>query len=196
MINKEGLSAFTLQVIVVPSSYPKFSYCFLEQYFLLDESFNLNTQKIVNFRVNQGFKVFLYNLECKTLYHSSSSLNAFCADLGIHSSSYRKCTSSGIPYLGLFIISNTSKLDAVPTNLTESEVCELLAKSRKEKLDQHAINLGKAIQVFDKDTNERKTYPSIFKVASKFGITRTTVRSYITKGKAYKNRYYFKFSGE
>jgi hypothetical protein len=51
--------------------------------------------------------------------------------------------------------------------------------------------MGKVIEVFDKDTNETKTYPSIYKIASRFGITRTTVRSYITKGKAYKNRYYF-----
>jgi hypothetical protein len=138
LINKEGLDAFTLEVIVVPSSYPEYSYCFLEQYFLLDKSYNLNTQKIVNFRVNQGFKIFLYDLECKILYHSSSSLNAFCADLGIHSSSYRKCISNGVPYLDLFVISNISIPDALPANLTESELCDLLIKSRKGKLDHHA----------------------------------------------------------
>lgn len=194
LINKEGLDAFSLQVIVVPSSYPKYSYCFLEQYFLLDKSFNLNTQRIVNFRVNQGLKVFLYDLDCKTLYHSSNSLNAFCADLGIHSSSYRKCISSGVPYLDLFVISNTLIEDAVPANLTESEVCELLAKRRKENLDKQTVDLGKVIEVFDKDTHEIKTYPSIYKVAYRLGTTRTTIRSYITSGKAYKNRYYLKFS--
>ena len=50
--------------------------------------------------------------------------------------------------------------DAIPANLTESEVCELLAKRRKENLDQKSIDLGKVVEVFDKDTNERKTYPS------------------------------------
>ena len=194
LINKEGFGAFSLQIIVVPSSYPKYSYCFLEQYFLLDKSFNLNTQRIVNFRVNQGFKVFLYDLDCKTLYHSSNSLNAFCADLGVHSSSYRKCISSGVPYLNLFVISNTLIPDAIPANLTESEVCELLAKRRKENLDQKSIDLGKVVEVFDKDTNEIKTYPSLYKVAYRLGTTRTTVRSYITSGKAYKKRYYLKFS--
>lgn len=79
LVNQEGLSAFNLQVIVVSSTYPKYSHCFLEQYFLLDKSFNLNTQRIVNFRVNQGLK-FLYDLDCKTLYHSSNSLKAFSAD--------------------------------------------------------------------------------------------------------------------
>lgn len=42
------------------------------------------------------------------------------------------------------------------------------------------------MEVFYKDTNETKTYPSIYKVASRFGITRTMVRSYITNGKDYK----------
>lgn len=131
LIDKEGLGAFSLQVIVVPSSYPKFSHCFLEQYYLLDKSFNLNTHKIVNFRVNQGFKVFLYDLDCKILYYSSISLNAFCADLGIHSSSYRKCVSKtdGTPYLNSFIISNNLIADALPSNLTESEVRELLVEA-------------------------------------------------------------------
>ena len=49
------------------------------------------------------------------------------------------------------------------------------------------------MEVFDKDTNERKTYASILKVAYRFGIGRTTVRSYITSGKSYKDRYYFKY---
>jgi GIY-YIG catalytic domain len=194
LINEKGLDVFSLQVIVVPYSYPKYSYNFLEQYFLLDKSFDLNTQRIVNFRVNQGFKVFLYDLDCKTLYHSSNSLNAFCADLGIHSSSYRKCISSGVPYLGLFVISNTLIEDAVSSNLTESEVCELLAKRRKENLDKQTVDLGKVIEVFDKDKNERKTYLSIYKVAYRLGTTRTTIRSYITNGKAYKNRYCLNFS--
>ena len=53
LIEKEELKAFTLQVTVLPSSYPKFSHCFLEQYYLLNKEFNLNSHKIVNFRVNK-----------------------------------------------------------------------------------------------------------------------------------------------
>ena len=60
--------------------------------------------------------MFLYDEDYKTLYHSSNSLNAFCADLGIHNSSYRKCISSGLPYLDLFVISNTLIEDVVPAN--------------------------------------------------------------------------------
>lgn len=194
LIHKEGIEAFSLQVIVVPSSYPKYSYCFLEQYFLLDQSFNLNTQRVVNFRVNQGLKVFLYDKECKILYHSSNSLNAFCADLSIHSSSYRKCISTGVPYLNLFVISNTLIEDAVPANLTESEVFELLAKSKKESLNKRSLDLGKEIVVFDKETNETNTYSSVYKVAARLGTTRATIRNNISSGKAFKNRYHLSFA--
>jgi len=73
----------------------------------------------------------------------------------------------------------------------------LLAKRRKENLGKQTVDLGKAIEVFDKNTGacvKRKTYPSIQKVACRLGTTRTTIRSYITNGKAYKNRYYLNFS--
>lgn len=56
----------------------------MEQYYLLHESFNLNTQIIVNFRVNQGNPIYLYDLKGNTLYYSSKSLNQIQGDLGIH----------------------------------------------------------------------------------------------------------------
>ncbi len=59
LMQKDGFSAFTLEIFVMP---PKFSseyyYCFLEQYFLLDKKFNLNTHRIVNFSTGQGIKIF------------------------------------------------------------------------------------------------------------------------------------------
>lgn len=44
---------------------------------------------MVNFRVNQGLKIYIYSLDGNTLYYASNSLNAFCADLSRHSSSYK-----------------------------------------------------------------------------------------------------------
>jgi len=61
----------------MPSEFSSdYYFLFLEQYFLLHESFNLNTQRIVNFRVNQGNRIYLYDLKGKTfLYYSSKSLS-------------------------------------------------------------------------------------------------------------------------
>jgi hypothetical protein len=196
LIKKEGFEAFTLEIIVISSIYPKYSHCFLEQFYLLDKKFNLNTQKIVNFRVNQGYKIYLYDLDYKTLFYTSNSLNEFCADLGIHNSSYKKCIAKDSSFLNFFRISKFLKTEAVPANLSYSEVRELIIKYRKESLDKLHLSYGKIIEVFDKETNDTMTFTSIIKTSYRFGTSRTTIRNYITSGKFYKNRYHFKFSNK
>jgi hypothetical protein len=60
----------------------------LEQYHLLNKRFNLNTQRVVNFRavvwvpytqskggVNQGTDIYLYDIERKIFFYASKSLN-------------------------------------------------------------------------------------------------------------------------
>lgn len=193
LIEKEELKAFTLQVTVIPSSYPKFSHCFLEQYYLLNKEFNLNSHKIVNFRVNQGFKIYLYDKDCKILYYSSNSLNAFCADLGIHHSSYKKHIANNSAYLDYFTISNHLVEKAIPADLTELQLRELIDERRKMSLNKLHLSYGKSIEVLDSDTNTTKIYESSYKVATRFGFSRSSLRNYIANGKAYKNRYIFKY---
>lgn len=194
MLEKEELKAFTLDVTVIPSSYPKYSHCFLEQYYLLNKKFNLNTHKIVNFRVNQGFNIYLYDKDCKILYYSSNSLNAFCADLGIHHSSYKKHIANNSLYLDYFIISNNLIAEAAPAGLTELGLRELIDERRKISLNKLHLSYGKYIEVLDSDTNTRKIYESSYKVATRFGFSRSSLRNYIASGKVYKNRYIFKYA--
>lgn len=57
LIKKEGMQVFELEIIVIPPSLMKvdsYSFLFLEQYYLMHESFTLNTHRIVNFRVKQA----------------------------------------------------------------------------------------------------------------------------------------------
>jgi len=194
LIKKEGFEAFTLEIIVIPSSYPKYSHCFLEQYYLLSKEFNLNKHKIVNFRINQGYKIYLYDLNYKTLYYRSNSLNEFCRDLGIHYSSYKKCIANDSPYLNFFKISKSLITEAIPINLSYFKLRELIIKCRKESLNKLHLSYGKVIEVFDKEINNTMTFTSIIKASYRFGISRTTIKNYITSGKLYKNRYHFKFS--
>jgi hypothetical protein len=193
MIEKENLKAYTLEVTVIPSSLSKYSHCFLEQYHLLGRGFNLNSHKIVNFRVNQGFKIYLYDKDCKILYYSSISLNAFCADLGIHHTSYKKYVNKNELYLGHFLISNNLLRDAVPTDLTELQVREFIQKQRINSLNKLHKSYGSLVEVFDIDKNTTTIIDSVSKAASKFGVSRSSIRSYISSGKPYKNRYIFKF---
>jgi len=163
---KEELKAFTLEVTVIPSSYPKYSHCFLEQFYLLNNKFNLNTHKIVNFRVNQGFNIYLYDKDCKILYYSSNSLNAFCADLGIHHSSYKKHIANNSLFLDHFIISNNLIPEATISDLTELELRELIDEPRKTSLNKVHLSYGKPVEVLDSDTNTTKIYDSSYKVVA------------------------------
>lgn len=193
MMEKEQLKAFTLEVTVIPSSYPKYSHCFLEQYHLLKEEFNLNTHKTVNFRVNQGFNIYMYDKECKILYYTSNSLNAFCADLGIHHSSYKKHIANNSPFLDYFILSSNLIPETTISELTELEVRELVDERRKLSLNKHHLSYGKVVEVIDSETNTTKVYDSNFKAAARFGFSRTSLRNYLASGKLYKNRYIFKY---
>ena len=194
MLEKEELKSFTLEVTVIPSSYSKYSHCFLEQYYLLNKNFNLNTHKIVNFRVNQGFNIYLYDKDCQILYYSSNSLNAFCADLGIHHSSYKKHIANNSLFLDHFFISNNLIPEATISDLTELELRELIDERRKTSLNKVHLSYGKPVEVLDSDTNTTKIYDSSYKVATRFGFSRSSLRNYIANGKPYKNRYIFKYT--
>ena len=92
----------------------------------------------------------MYDLEYKTLYYTNNSLNEFCADLGIHHSSYKKHISKDSLFFNFFIISNILKFEAVPANLSYFEIRELIKKCIKESLDKLHLSYGKVIEVFDK----------------------------------------------
>ena len=128
-IKSEGFDKFSLEVFVLPAT-PEFSsdydYLFLEQYYLLHRSFNLNTQRIVNFRVNQGNSIYLYNLKGETLYYSSKSLNQIQGDLGIHPNTCKSCLK-GNNYLNFFKITDTPIEGANRVNLSIAELSSLIS---------------------------------------------------------------------
>jgi hypothetical protein len=75
-LKKEGLKAFKLIIFKLDTN--NFSIqdaLILEQYFLLNKEFNLNTLRVVNAGSLKGDAVFVYDLTCKTLfYHAKSKI--------------------------------------------------------------------------------------------------------------------------
>jgi NUMOD1 domain. len=136
----------------------------------------------------------LYDLDYKILYYISNSLNELCTDLGIHYYSYKKGIINDSPILNFFRVSKILRTEAIPTNLSCLELRYLIIKRKKESLDKLYLSYGKVVEVFDKETKDIMTFTSINKASCKFGVSRTTIRNYITSDKLYKNRYYFKFS--
>ncbi|WP_431998963.1 GIY-YIG nuclease family protein [Streptomyces fungicidicus] len=128
LIKKEGFSAFNLEEFVMPEELSSdYNFLFLEQYHLLDSNFNLNTQRVVNFRVNQVNTVYLYDIEGKILYYTATSLNGLKANLGIHHSTVTNCIKNRSLYLDSFIITDQLKPDAKKAGLCLEELSKLIS---------------------------------------------------------------------
>lgn len=156
LIKKEGFDKFSLEILVMP---PKLAYndyfLFLEQYYLLHESFNLNTQRIVNFRVNQGKNVYLYDPEGLILYYSSKSFNQIKGDLGIHITTCKNCIKTGQLFLDFFKISDSPIEGAIKADLSFSELTNLISEKRKIFLSQTFKKTNSlAITIKDTETGE------------------------------------------
>ena len=118
-------------------------FLFLEQYYLLHKDFQLNTPRIVNFRVNQGTSIYLYDLEGKVLYYASKSLNKIQGDLGIHPNTCNNCLKEGKITLNFFKITNTLIEGASLANLTTLELASLIAEKKTQYLSNSSrVNLA------------------------------------------------------
>ena len=173
LINKEGFEAFTLEVFVIPDNLGlelnnsnnlnfHFSYLFLEQYYLLHEQFNLNTQRIVNFRVDQGKSVYLYSLDWKVLYYCAYSLNEIKGALGIHYATCTHCIKTGDSYLDFFRISTNFIKKVTKTELNLHELLELIDIKKKEVLKtRSSVKFSKAIIIRKEDQEKTLEFSSI-----------------------------------
>lgn len=98
---------------------PKFShehyFLFLEQYYLLHSSFDLNSYRVVNFRVNQGNAVYMYDKKGKTLYYSSKSTRQMgLREIGISRITFMTHVDKDSYYIGYFKLSRLPIENAIP----------------------------------------------------------------------------------
>lgn len=204
LFKKEGFEAFNLSIFVMPNNLnvspvkSDYSYLFLEQYYLLHEEFNLNTQRIVNFRINQGKNIYLYDLEGKILYYSSNSLKKFMDVLRTHHETCTNCIKTGESYLDYFKITDTPISDAIQSDLTLPELLELLENKRKETLKkQSKIKFSKAIMLRKEDEEEIIKFNSITETVRYFEnlglkVDRNKISKALDTNKPYKGYVFFK----
>lgn len=192
IIKKEGFSNFTLEIFVMPTEFSSGDYfLFLEQYYLLHHSFNLNTQRIVNFRVSQGNRVYLYDLEGGILYYSSKSLNQIQGDLGIHPNTCKSCLK-GNNYLNFFKITDTPIEGAVPANCTVSELASLILEKKTLFLSRSSkAKFSKSLNIVKIETEETMEFPSITAIVNYFKtlnivMDRNKIAKIINTGESYK----------
>lgn len=170
LITKDGFEAFNLEIFVVPEDFSQaattykleYYFLFLEQYYLLNKEFNLNTQRIVNFRVNQGKTIYIYDLERKTLHYCGKSLNQIRSNLGIHYATCTNCIKNGDSYLNFFKITDTPIDGASEANLSFPELVDLFSTKKEEFLKiTSRSKFSKPVIVKGEDEEETQEFSSI-----------------------------------
>jgi GIY-YIG catalytic domain len=170
LIKAEGFSAFKLEVLVMPEELSSDNYfLFLEQYYLLDKKFNLNTQRVVNFRVNQVVTVYLYDIEGKILYYTATSLNGLKADLGVHYATSTKFIKTGSLYLNYFLITDQLKPAARKAGLSLDELSKFILDKKALFLKQDfSMKTSKLIYIKQDVTGVKSNFPSITSLVKHF----------------------------
>lgn len=199
LLHKEGLKAFKLIIFKLDSN--KFSSkdaLILEQYYLLNKEFNLNTLRVVNAGSSKGDAIYVYDLTCSTLYYNAKSKIELKRVLKIHTETSKKYVDSKIPYLNKFLLLSYY----IPTTLISNiSVKELVDIMQKERQNMYTLGTRRSISV-ELEIKEGNTFvdswghtlnfdslTSCIKYLKKFGLTikRDTLTKYIKNKKVFHN---------
>jgi hypothetical protein len=132
ILKKEGLKAFKLIIFKLDSN--KFSMqdaLILEQYYLLDKNFSLNTLRVVNAGSSKGDGLYIYDLTCCTLYYKAKSRIELKRVLKIHPATSKKYVDSKIPYLNKFLLLSYPIATTLNSNISVQELANIMQKERK-----------------------------------------------------------------
>jgi len=158
LLYKDGLKAFNLKVLILKEDYEPNLELLIEQYYLLQKEYNLNTLKIVNSIIGARSKaLFMYNMDCTELIYSSSIQEDFIFNLGIHHSIFSDCLLTGELYLNKYKFTNELIDKAKNKDMSLEEVKIMLDNDRLEfKLlnsSRNPIilkdNEGNIVKIFD-----------------------------------------------
>lgn len=133
LLHKEGLEAFKLIIFKLDNN--KFSSqdaLILEQYYLLDKKFNLNTLRVVNAGSSKGDPVYVYDIHCSILYYYAKSRIELKRVLNIHTETSKKYVDSKIPYLNKFLLLSYPIPTALTSDITLKELVGIMQNERKD----------------------------------------------------------------
>ena len=132
LLRVKGLSAFKLIIYKLNSEIFSFQDALiLEQYFLLSNEFELNSLKVVNMGSYKGDGVFVYDLNCKTLFYHAESRIELKRVLKIHPETCKNYIDSKIPYLNKFLLLSHLIPTALISNISVQELLNIMVNERK-----------------------------------------------------------------
>jgi hypothetical protein len=132
LLHKEGLAAFKLIIYKLDENkFTSKDALILEQYYLLNKEFNLNTLKVVNAGSSKGDGVYIYNLTCSTLLYHARSRIELKRVLKIHPESCKIYIDSKLPYLNKFILLSFPVPTASTSNISVQNLIDIMQKERQ-----------------------------------------------------------------
>ena len=159
LIKAKSLANFKLEVICLPD-YPEFRpEIVLEQYFLLDPSFSLNTIKVSNNPSGSSSKpLYMYNRDMSILYYFTSQQKDFISKLNISHFTFTKHLEKGTYYLNKYIFTREKIDSAICTAMSLPDLALMLQIDRvkfvRSKKNKNTSSLSKAVILIDISTNE------------------------------------------
>ena len=131
LIKAKSLASFKLEVICLPD-YSEFRpEIVLEQYFLLDPSFKLNTIKVSNNPSGSTSKpLYMYNRDKSILYYYTLQQKDFISKLNISHFTFTKHLEKGTYYLGKYLFLREKVKTAELINKTLPDIALMLQKDR------------------------------------------------------------------
>lgn len=198
LLHKEGLKAFKLIIFKLDSNiFSSKDALLLEQYYLLNKEFNLNTLRVVNAGSSKGDAVYVYDLTCSTLYYHAKSKIELKRVLKIHTETSKKYVDSKIPYLNKFLLLSYLIPTASTSNIHVEKLVDMMEKERK---DMYTLGTRRSIPV-ELEIKEGNTFiekagtlnfdslTSCIEYLRRLGLTikRDTLAKYIKNEKVFHN---------
>ena len=137
----------------------------LEQYYLLDSQFNLNTIRVVNNPCgSSALPLFMYNRDQSILYFGSNQQISFEKELKIHHTTLTKHVKNGSYYLGKYLFTR----DIVPTaKVLNKSIADLALMLEQDRLQlKPQVDIRKSVMLVDILTKEQLLFNSIGKCIS------------------------------
>lgn len=202
LLKKEGLGAFSLRIFKLDiNNFSSLDALILEQYYLLNKEFNLNTLRVVNGGSSKGEGVYVYDLTCCTLYYHARSKIDLKRVFKIHPETSTKYIDSKIPYLSKFLLLSYIIPTAIQSNLSTQELVLIM---QKERQNMYTLGTRRSIPVlleikkgntfvppysFDNTLRHFDSLTSCIEYLRGLGliIKRDTLSKYIKSGKEFHN---------
>lgn len=193
LLKKEKLNNFSLEVFPFSFQYTKGWEIILEQYYLLDPIFTLNTIKVANNPSGSNAKpLYMYNRDMSILYYTSAQQIEFIRKLSIHHKTFTKHLENKTYYLGKYLFSREAILTAKVKDMSDTDLFTMLEKDRlKFNKNKPLTNFSQSIMLVNvNNVNEVLIFLSLGKCIEFFkskGLpaSQKTLVKYIKLGTVY-----------